>query len=114
MPVVRRTGGLADTVFDVDDDGERAADAGHIPNGFSFDGTDSNALDYALNRRAFRAYRRRPTLGRCPHPPSHQLSCFSLADNRSLAKGQHHTTVFGSGCTAVRNTSALLAGRLKH
>lgn len=54
MPVVRRTGGLADTVFDVDDDGERAADAGHIPNGFAFDGTDSNALDYALNRRAAR------------------------------------------------------------
>jgi glycogen synthase len=50
--VVRRTGGLADTVFDVDDDGERAAGAGHIPNGFSFEGTDSNALDYALNRRA--------------------------------------------------------------
>ena len=54
VPVVRRTGGLADTVFDVDDDGERAAEAGHIPNGFAFDGTDSNALDCALNRRAGR------------------------------------------------------------
>lgn len=50
VPVVRRTGGLADTVFDLDDDCERAAAEGQIPNGFSFDGTDSNALDYALNR----------------------------------------------------------------
>lgn len=50
VPVVRRTGGLADTVFDLDDDAERAASAGQIPNGFSFEGTDSNALDYALNR----------------------------------------------------------------
>lgn len=48
--MVRRTGGLADTVFDLDDDAERAASAGQIPNGFSFEGTDSNALDYALNR----------------------------------------------------------------
>ena len=48
--MVRRTGGLADTVFDVDDDDGRAAAAGHIANGFSFEGTDSNALDYALNR----------------------------------------------------------------
>lgn len=52
MPVVRRTGGLADTVYDVDDDRDKAASAGHIPNGFSFEGTDSNALDYALNRYA--------------------------------------------------------------
>lgn len=50
VPVVRRTGGLADTVFDLDDDCERAAAAGQIPNGFSFEGTDSNSLDYALNR----------------------------------------------------------------
>ena len=50
MPVVRRTGGLRDTVFDVDDDQERAAEAGVEVNGFSFDGTDEGALDYGLDR----------------------------------------------------------------
>mmetsp|Transcript_3823 Transcript_3823/g.11020 ORF Transcript_3823/g.11020 Transcript_3823/m.11020 type:complete len:1228 (+) Transcript_3823:338-4021(+) len=56
VPVVRRTGGLADTVYDVDDDRDKAASAGHIPNGFSFEGTDSNALDYALNRALTMCY----------------------------------------------------------
>ena len=50
VPVVRRTGGLADTVFDIDDDGERAAAQGMQVNGFSFDGADSAGMDYALNR----------------------------------------------------------------
>ena len=50
MPVVRRTGGLTDTVFDVDTDAERAAAAGFPTNGFSFDGTDAAGIDYALNR----------------------------------------------------------------
>ena len=50
VPVVRRTGGLADTVFDLDDDTERSAAAGIAQNGFSFEGTDAAALDYALNR----------------------------------------------------------------
>ncbi|KAH7365325.1 hypothetical protein KP509_18G020900 [Ceratopteris richardii] len=50
IPVVRRTGGLNDTVFDVDHDRERAAYHGIEPNGFSFDGTDPPAVDYALNR----------------------------------------------------------------
>lgn len=50
VPVVRRTGGLADTVFDMDDDAEKAASAGIPQNGYSFEGTDAGALDYALNR----------------------------------------------------------------
>ena len=51
MPVVRRTGGLNDTVFDVDHDAERAAAAAFPTNGFSFEGTDAAGIDYALNRR---------------------------------------------------------------
>ncbi len=47
-----QTGGLADTVFDIDNDQERAEAAGTVTNGFSFDGTDTAALDYALNRSA--------------------------------------------------------------
>lgn len=50
VPVVRRTGGLADTVFDVDDDVKKAQAMGLEVNGFSFDGADSGGLDYALNR----------------------------------------------------------------
>ena len=50
MPVVRKTGGLNDTVFDVNDDAERADAAGMEPNGFSFVGADPAGLDYALNR----------------------------------------------------------------
>lgn len=43
--MVRRTGGLADTVKDVD-----AADAGDAPNGFTFDGVDEASEDGALDR----------------------------------------------------------------
>ncbi|GIL88159.1 hypothetical protein Vretimale_14076 [Volvox reticuliferus] len=61
VPVVRHTGGLRDTVFDVDFDKERAAwelygssdwkrDGIDATNGFAFSGTDGGALDYALNR----------------------------------------------------------------
>eukprot|EP00884_Botryococcus_braunii_P007192 jgi/Botrbrau1/16474/Bobra.0142s0068.1 len=61
IPVVRHTGGLYDTVFDVDNDKGRAAwhmegsadyihDAVEETNGFAFEGTDPMALDYALNR----------------------------------------------------------------
>lgn len=50
IPVARRTGGLNDTVFDVDHDRERAGYNGIEPNGFSFDGTDAAGVDYALNR----------------------------------------------------------------
>ncbi|XP_078175725.1 starch synthase 3 isoform X1 [Carex rostrata] len=50
IPVVRKTGGLYDTVFDVDNDKERAQAAGVEPNGFNFDGADASGVDYALNR----------------------------------------------------------------
>nr|XP_009785392.1 PREDICTED: soluble starch synthase 3, chloroplastic/amyloplastic isoform X2 [Nicotiana sylvestris] len=50
IPIVRKTGGLYDTVFDVDHDKERAQQCGLEPNGFSFDGADAAGVDYALNR----------------------------------------------------------------
>ncbi|XP_073003486.1 soluble starch synthase 3, chloroplastic/amyloplastic-like [Typha latifolia] len=50
IPVVRRTGGLYDTVFDVDNDKERAQEEGLETNGFSFEGADPAGVDYALNR----------------------------------------------------------------
>ena len=50
VPVVRKTGGLNDTVFDVDHDEERAAAQGMQVNGFSFEGMDAPGMDYALNR----------------------------------------------------------------
>jgi starch synthase len=49
LPVVRRTGGLADTVFDADADAERG-------NGFVFDGADEGACNGALDR-AFAMYK---------------------------------------------------------
>mmetsp|Transcript_29315 Transcript_29315/g.93806 ORF Transcript_29315/g.93806 Transcript_29315/m.93806 type:complete len:475 (+) Transcript_29315:33-1457(+) len=45
VPLVRRTGGLADTVHDVDSPGD-----GKKPNGFTFDGVDEGSLDGALLR----------------------------------------------------------------
>ena len=59
VPVVRRTGGLSDTVFDVENDGARSVAAGVPPNGFVFDGTETSDIDYALNR-ALDAYYDRP------------------------------------------------------
>ncbi|GAB4830860.1 Soluble starch synthase 3, chloroplastic/amyloplastic [Ancistrocladus abbreviatus] len=50
IPVVRKTGGLYDTVFDVDHDKERAQAQGLEPNGFNFEGADTAGVDYALNR----------------------------------------------------------------
>ncbi|KAF7811169.1 starch synthase 3, chloroplastic/amyloplastic [Senna tora] len=50
IPVVRKTGGLYDTVYDVDHDKDRAQAQGLLPNGFGFDGADAGGVDYALNR----------------------------------------------------------------
>ncbi|KAL3644272.1 hypothetical protein CASFOL_012204 [Castilleja foliolosa] len=54
VPVVRKTGGLADTVFDMDDklQPEKA-------NGFVFEGIDEGSLNWALDR-AFSYYREKP------------------------------------------------------
>lgn len=54
IPLVRKTGGLADTVFDVDDHSnvEKA-------NGFIFHGIDEGPLNHALER-AFQYYSERP------------------------------------------------------
>ena len=50
MPIVRSTGGLADTIFDADRDEERAAKEGKEVNGFSFGDASEGAVDDALNR----------------------------------------------------------------
>ena len=50
VPVVRRTGGLRDTVFDVDEDSLRAQSQGLKVNGFSFDGSHDHDIEYALDR----------------------------------------------------------------
>ncbi|KAK2974832.1 hypothetical protein RJ640_005616, partial [Escallonia rubra] len=50
VAVVRKTGGLHDTVFDVDHDKERAQAQGLEPNGFNFEGADAGGVDYAVNR----------------------------------------------------------------
>ena len=71
VPVVRHTGGLRDTVFDVDFDKGRAAwdlegstnwqaDGVDATNGFAFDGADEGALDSALNRALDAYYNDRP------------------------------------------------------
>lgn len=55
VPVVRATGGLADTVKDVDDE---SSDPGIPGNGFSFGGVDEGSLNSALDR-AVQYYRER-------------------------------------------------------
>ena len=52
LPVVRRTGGLADTVFDISSGDEGA-------NGVVFDGADESACNAALDR-AFALFRDEP------------------------------------------------------
>ncbi|KVH96750.1 Carbohydrate binding module family 25, partial [Cynara cardunculus var. scolymus] len=52
VPIVRKTGGLYDTVFDVDDDKDRAQSQGLKPNGFSFEVADIAGVDYAINRQS--------------------------------------------------------------
>ena len=54
LPLVRRTGGLADTVFDIDDE---SIEEGRR-NGFTFDGTGVDDIDSAL-ARAFSCYNKK-------------------------------------------------------
>lgn len=54
VPIVRRTGGLADTVFDIDDHSNS-----HMTNGFVFEGIDEGSLNWALDR-AFSLYKNKP------------------------------------------------------
>ncbi len=46
IPVVRRTGGLADTIFDVDHSGR----TDNMANGYTFDPPESTAMEQALSR----------------------------------------------------------------
>lgn len=54
VPIVRKTGGLADTVFDMDDQSHD-----EMANGFVFEGIDEGSLNWALDR-AFSHYREKP------------------------------------------------------
>ncbi|PQP92752.1 glycogen synthase-like isoform X2 [Prunus yedoensis var. nudiflora] len=54
VPIVRKTGGLADTVFDMDDEPNH-----EMANGFVFEGIDEGSLYRALGR-AFACYRNKP------------------------------------------------------
>ncbi|KZV26815.1 putative starch synthase 4, chloroplastic/amyloplastic-like [Dorcoceras hygrometricum] len=53
VPVVRKTGGLADTVFDMDDDSQP-----ELANGFVFEGIDEGSLNSTLDR-AFSYYQQK-------------------------------------------------------
>ena len=46
VPIVRRTGGLADTIFDVDNSGKPFEET----NGYTFDNPDAVGIDSALDR----------------------------------------------------------------
>ncbi|XP_024192372.1 glycogen synthase isoform X2 [Rosa chinensis] len=59
VPVVRKTGGLADTVFDMDDESNH-----EMANGFVFEGMDEASLNCALDR-AFACYRNKPGEWNC-------------------------------------------------
>lgn len=54
VPIVRKTGGLADTVFDMDDQSHA-----EMANGFVFEGIDEGSLNWALDR-AFSHYQEKP------------------------------------------------------
>ncbi len=49
VPIVRRTGGLADTIFDVDYSGKQFEDT----NGYTFDYPDAKGIDSALERAIY-------------------------------------------------------------
>jgi len=46
IPIVRKTGGLADTIFDIDHSGKPVEET----NGFTFDYPDAAGVEYSLNR----------------------------------------------------------------
>ena len=72
VPIVRRTGGLADTVTDV------GTSAGREGNGFVFDGTDDNSLHSALDR-AVAMYKGEPTAW-------HELALRNMGEDVSWGK----------------------------
>ncbi|CAI0628183.1 unnamed protein product [Linum tenue] len=55
VPIVRKTGGLADTVFDVDEQSNHH----EMTNGFVFEGIDEGSFNWALDR-AFTYHREKP------------------------------------------------------
>ena len=69
--MVRRTGGLADTVKDVD-----AADAGDTANGFTFDGVDEASEDGALDR-ALAYFQRKDWWAEVRSSSCYQCRCWS-------------------------------------
>ena len=50
IPIVRRTGGLNDTIYDFDHDKAKATHDMLQCNGFSFDGADYEGIEYAVHR----------------------------------------------------------------
>lgn len=59
VPIVRRTGGLADTIFDVDNSGRKFEET----NGYTFDYPDSAGIESAMNR-AFDTWYHHPDIWR--------------------------------------------------
>ena len=85
VPVVRRTGGLADTVFDVDNHKGDAEEA----NGFVFDGADDNSVNSALDR-ALAMYKDKPDAW-------HELSLRNMgADVSWAASAKSYVDVYRS------------------
>jgi starch synthase len=83
IPVVRSVGGLADTVFDIDDS-ERAPE---IRNGFVFEHDDQTGLEYALDR-AIICYTEKPQTFR-------QLRQTAMrADHSWNVPGQHYLNIY--------------------
>ncbi|KAF5931058.1 hypothetical protein HYC85_031931 [Camellia sinensis] len=92
--------GLYDTVFDVDNDKERAEAQGLEPNGFSFDGADAAGVDYAINR--FSTFLL--TLFAHPH---REKNCRKGRFSPSKVKGKR-VIELGAGCGVAGFGMALL------
>jgi starch synthase len=93
IPVVRRTGGLVDTVFDVDFSGKPFEET----NGFSFDSPERGAFDSALDR-ALQLWKLNPERWKSlvrqgmQHDFSWTVSCALYLDvyNKILSRNFHH------------------------